>query len=108
MHKLLEVPRRNFARARLTILLAPLVAPKGVILVLRIFFSHAVPLGEWKVHGGQKRLHCFCTLAFVDSFVFIFLCRKLEIMLAAEDRILSEDNFNELVENISKEPSLLR
>ena len=34
--------------------------------------------------------------------------RKLEIMLAAEDRILSEDNFNELVENISKEPSLLR
>ena len=34
--------------------------------------------------------------------------RKLEIMLAAEDRILSEDNFNELVENLSKEPALLR
>ena len=30
----MEVPGRNFARARLTISLAPLVAPKGVILVL--------------------------------------------------------------------------
>ena len=29
----MEVPGRNFARARLTISLAPLVAPKGVILV---------------------------------------------------------------------------
>ena len=33
MHKLLEVHRRNFARARPTISLAPLVAPKGVLLV---------------------------------------------------------------------------
>ena len=33
VHKLLEVPRHNFARARLTISLASLVTPKGVILV---------------------------------------------------------------------------
>ena len=34
MHKLLEVPRRNFARARLTISLARSSPTKGVILVL--------------------------------------------------------------------------
>ena len=33
MHKLLEVPRRNFARARLTISLARTSPTKGVILV---------------------------------------------------------------------------
>ena len=34
MHKLLEVPRRNFARARLTISLARTSPTKGVILVV--------------------------------------------------------------------------
>ena len=34
MHKLLEVPRRNFARARLTISLALSSPTKGVILVI--------------------------------------------------------------------------
>ena len=41
MHKLLEAPRRNFARARLTISLAPLVALKGVILVFTSVWSVA-------------------------------------------------------------------
>ena len=39
MYKLLEVPRRNFARARLTISLARSSPTKGVILVYFLYIN---------------------------------------------------------------------
>ena len=55
MHKLLEVPRRNIARARLTISLARLSPTKGVILViLQVIFNQKVSVDETTQQTGEN------------------------------------------------------
>ncbi|XP_037081655.1 huntingtin-like [Pollicipes pollicipes] len=54
----------------------------------------------------SRRLMMSHHLAVADEVVRL-ACRKLEIVLAAEDRMISEEDFNELVDNISKEPTLM-
>ena len=63
MHKLLEVPRRNFARARLTISLARSSPTKGVILV-----SFAMLDLSLHTQISMDNMHYLCPVELV-SFV---------------------------------------
>ena len=55
MHKSLEVPRRNFARARLTISLARSSPTKGVILVFKMMRLFVGPHQEDAREQIQKQ-----------------------------------------------------
>ena len=70
MHKLLEVPRRNFARARLTISLARSSPTKGVILVCT-WLNH--PMENASINDKEVSFCCYRSFVSRDvSDIFSF------------------------------------
>ena len=73
MHKLLEVPRRNFARARLTISLARTSPTKGVILVL---LNNNIVVLQDKLHYKKETEFVDPFAEFLTKYIPQYSCRE--------------------------------